>query len=123
MRLVISLIVETEDAENLVVLLGIRRDAQAYRLALGSIHLEIGSSRQETLCSDLEGTSVAANTLSKHYGLCGEHGKRFLGESGEETHSRLQRVGAVSVRVWSDSRDSWFGGLLHAFDAWAAEWQ
>ena len=77
MRLVISLIIETEHAEDLVVLLAISAIRNAYRLALASIHLEIRSCGQEALSSNLECTSIAAKTLSEHYGLCGEHSKRF----------------------------------------------
>ena len=80
MRLDISLIIETEDAEDLVVLLAIRSTRNAYGLVLGSIHLEIGSRGQEALRSNLESTSISAKTLSERYGLCGEHSKRFLRE-------------------------------------------
>ena len=80
MRLVISFIVETEDTEDLVVLLAIRIIRNTYGLALSSIHLEIRSCRHEALRSNLECTSISAKTLSERYGLCGEHSKRFLRE-------------------------------------------
>ena len=53
MRLIISLIIETEDGENLVVLLQIKKNDYNNRLALRGINLHIGSGRHKTLRSSL----------------------------------------------------------------------
>ena len=53
MRLIISLIIETEDGENLVVLLLIKKNDYNNRLAISGIDLHIGSSCHKTLRSSL----------------------------------------------------------------------
>ena len=53
MRLVISLIIETEDGENLVVLLLIKKNDYNNRLAISGIDLHIRSSCHKTLRSSL----------------------------------------------------------------------
>ena len=53
MRLIISLIIETEDGENLVVLLLIKKNDCNNRLAISGIDLHIGSSCHKTLRSSL----------------------------------------------------------------------
>ena len=53
MRLIISLIIETEDGENLVVLLLIKKNDCNNRLAISGIDLHIRSSCHKTLRSSL----------------------------------------------------------------------
>ena len=53
MRLIISLIIETEDGENLVVLLLIKKNDYNNRLAISGIDLHIRSSCHKTLRSSL----------------------------------------------------------------------
>ena len=53
MRLIISLSIETEDGENLVVLLLIKKNDYNNRLAISGIDLHIGSSCHKTLRSSL----------------------------------------------------------------------
>lgn len=76
MRLVVSLIIETEDREDLVVLLTITKQHRIYGLLLVSIYLKIGSSRHKTL----RNSRSAHEALSKHKRLRSKHGKLFFGK-------------------------------------------
>ena len=76
MRLVVSLIIETEDGENLVILLQINSMLCAHRVALSGVDLHIGSGRHQTLSSRLKQEGLSGKALYEHHGLCGQHGNR-----------------------------------------------
>ena len=78
MELVISLVVETEHREDLVVLLRITRTPNKDGLRLLGLDLHIGSGRHKTLSSKLERRWLVQKTLREHKRLRGEHGKRIL---------------------------------------------
>ena len=81
MRFVISLIIETEHREDLVILLGITTTKQHNRLAIGSVDLHIGSTSHKTLSRCLKDGWLAKEALRKHRRLGSEHGERYCAET------------------------------------------
>ena len=77
MELVISLVVETEHREDLVVLLRITNTPHKNGLRLLGLDLHIGGGRHETLSSKLETRRLVQKSLGEHKRLRGEHGKRY----------------------------------------------
>ena len=69
MELVVSLVIETENGEDLIVLLYIKHSLKSNRTSLLSLHLHVGSSSHETLGGKLSDSRLGKQTLSEHLRL------------------------------------------------------
>ena len=69
MELVVSLVIETENGEDLVVLLCVNDLLMSNRTSLLSLHLHVGSGSHETLGSKLGDSRLGKQTLSEHLRL------------------------------------------------------
>lgn len=77
MELVISLVIETEHREDLVVLLRFICTPHNDGLRLLGLDLHIGGGRHKALSGKLERRRLVQKSLGEHERLRGEHGKRY----------------------------------------------
>ena len=78
MELVVSLVIETENGEDLVVLLCVNDLLMSNRTSLLSLHLHVGSGSHETLGSKLGDSRLSKDASSNRSRLQSEHFKQIL---------------------------------------------